>query len=261
MKLRVREVFYRDLAWPFSKIDEFISKGEFGSLKLFEIQPLLKYYKANGHPKISVYQSKYELVKTLTQVLSEELAYESTLSEADNPKGETPSAHLNVLIASADDQIERSNSNGNEDENEENEEEVEGDDEEEGEQKTPTTVPSFSHQALLLNPLNRQVFTELQMSSFTSSQIIEAINESYTAPDALLDYDQLMLAILCKVEVVGFPSLSSDLIHRQQSQHHFLIKKVSIVILIKRFLIVKEKEKLLWSGTLFVCLPLCLTIS
>jgi hypothetical protein len=209
MKLRVREVFYRYLCWTFSTIDEFIAKGQFHRLRVFQIQPILKYYKANGHPKISAYQNKADLVKTLTEVLQQELAYESTLSEAENPKSDTPSDYLNELLAFADHPDEEEEEEEEEDEEEKEEEKQEqqeraeeGKKEEKGitlQVATPTIVP---HQSILLNPYNQRVFTELQMSSFTSVQIIEAINENYTASDSLIDYDLLMLAILSKVEVI-----------------------------------------------------------
>lgn len=65
----------------------------------------------------------------------------------------------------------------------------------------PNSQPPTLFQMLMLNPLNRNVVADLRLSSFKENEIIDAINTTYSSPTSILDYDDLMLAILQKAEV------------------------------------------------------------
>jgi hypothetical protein len=229
--MRPEAVFAQYLSVDPTTIEEMISKRKFHFIKVCELKEILRYYKDHGHPHLSTTQNKSGLIETLAWIVNKEMEVKtpksssasSSLAGGGNQTGDDPikrsvsapnpnsyppppptsmlkmrhliGSRIPTLPPPCSSSLHTGLESEDEDVNEEQHELL----------PPPSTLPKSPpmtlQEVILLNPLNRRVFAELQMSSFSPNQILEAIKENYTTPDSILDFDLLMLAILNHVEV------------------------------------------------------------
>jgi hypothetical protein len=233
--MRPEDVFAQYLSEDPAIIERIVIERNFQCLKVSQLKEILRYYKEHGHSSISTTQNKFGLIQTLIHVLNVEMGgKEFKSSESSSPQGGKPNGENQIKKSSSTPlqissvphppcpplypMMKISHSTGStllpfsspfphgfpptdDDGEEEDDHEHMPPPQQQPSPQCNTAVPMTIHDQILLNPLNRRVFAELQMSSFTPNQIHEAIKENYTTADSILDFDLLMIAILNHVEV------------------------------------------------------------